>query len=80
VHLATSLMSRGARSVLKGVCPDRGHWVWEGGRVLVMVFTIRGIGDWRLRLEADRGRQADDKLTGKSGARMLWSVNIMITY
>jgi hypothetical protein len=27
VHLATSLMSRGARSVLVGVYPDQGHWV-----------------------------------------------------
>lgn len=45
VHLATSLMSRGARSVLEGVCPDQGHWV-----VFVLVSAIRGIGVWRLRL------------------------------
>jgi hypothetical protein len=45
VHLAASLMSRGARSVLESVCPNRGHWVWRSGVVLVMVFAIRGMGD-----------------------------------
>jgi hypothetical protein len=82
VHLAAMLMSHGARNMLRVVCPDRGHWGWGCGVGTVMVFAMRGIGldwigDWRLSLEADRGRRQGDS---KCDARLLCSVNIKITY
>lgn len=45
VHLAASLKSRGARSVMYCVCPGQGHW-WEE------------VSGGRRRWEAEQGRAA----------------------
>jgi hypothetical protein len=73
VHLAAMLMSHGARSMLRVVCPDQGHWVWGWGCGVGngICYERDWFGDWRLTLDADRGRrQGNSKRDARMNGRL----------